>query len=53
MTSTTSLRSQSTGAVDTFSLSGMRLTAQYTGPRIEVRRSDDGAVLSRKIIVGQ
>ena len=48
-----SLRSQSTGAVDTFSLSGMRLTAQYTGPRIEVRRSDDGAVLSRKIIVGQ
>ena len=53
MTSTTSLRSQSTGAVDTFSLSGMRLTAQYAGPRIEVRRSDDGAVLSRKIIVGQ
>ena len=50
---TPSLRSQSTGAVDTFSLSGMRLTAQYTGPRIEVRRSDDGAVLSRKIIVGQ
>ena len=50
---TPSLRSQSTGAVDTFSLSGMRLTAQYAGPRIEVRRSDDGAVLSRKIIVGQ
>lgn len=42
--------SQSAGAVDTYSLSGIRLTAQNAGPYIEVRRSDDGAVVSRKVI---
>ena len=42
--------SQSAGAVDTYSLSGIRLTTQNAGPYIEVRRSDDGAVVSRKVI---
>ena len=48
---TPSFRSQSSGIIDTFSLSGMRLTAQNAGPYIEVLRSDDGAVLSRRIVV--
>ena len=46
------LRSHSTGTVDAYySLSGTRLTAQGAGPRIEVRRYDDGTVVSRKIMV--
>jgi len=45
------LRSCSDGNADFYSLSGVRLTDQHRGPCIEVRRSDDGMVLSRKIIV--
>ncbi len=46
------LHSHSTGTVDAYySLSGTRLTAQGAGPRIEVRRYDDGTVVSRKIMV--
>ena len=46
------LHSHSTGTVDAYySLSGTRLTAQSAGPRIEVRRFDDGTVVSRKIMV--
>ena len=44
-------RSCSDGTTDLYSLSGIRLTAQHKGPCVEVRRSDDGIVLSRKIIV--
>ena len=36
---------------DFYSLSGIRLTAQHTGPRIEVLRSDDGTILSRRIVI--
>ena len=36
---------------DFYSLSGIRLTAQHTGPRIEVSRSDDGTILSRRIVI--
>ena len=36
---------------DFYSLSGIRLTAQHTGPRIEVLRSDDGTILSRRIVM--
>ena len=46
------LHSHSAGTVDAYySLSGTRLTAQSAGPRIEVRRFDDGTVVSRKIMV--
>ena len=41
------------GNVEIYSLSGTRLKPHYRGPRIEVLRSDDGAVVSRKIIVRQ
>ena len=41
-----------TTSVDTYSLSGIRLTAQNaTGPCIEICRSDNGTILSRKIVV--
>ena len=36
---------------DFYSLSGIRLTAQHAGPRIEVSRSDDGTILSRRIVI--
>ena len=46
------LHSHSAGTVDAYySLSGTRLTAQSAGPRIEVRRFEDGTVVSRKIMV--
>jgi lysophospholipase L1-like esterase len=41
----------SAGIIDTYSLNGMRLTAQNAGPCIEVHRSDDGTLFSRKIFV--
>ena len=34
-----------------YSLSGIRLTAQHAGPRIKVSRSDDGTILSRRIVM--
>ena len=37
--------------VDAYSLSGVRQRPHGTGPYIEVRRSDDGQVVSRKIVV--
>ena len=41
-----------TTSVDTYSLSGIRLTAQNaTGPCIEICRSENGTILSRKIVV--
>jgi hypothetical protein len=40
-----------TAIADCYSLSGVRLVSPHSGPCIEVQRSDDGAILSRKIIV--
>jgi len=43
---------QSATSIDTYSLSGIRLTAQnLSGPYIEICRSDNGTILSRKIVV--
>ena len=41
----------SVASVDTYSISGIRLVAHHSGPRIEIQRADNGAVLSRKVIV--
>ena len=41
----------SVASVDTYSISGIRLAAHHSGPRIEIQRADNGAVLSRKVIV--
>ena len=52
-TTVTALRpanSASMAAVERFSLCGMRLSEPCCGPYVEVLRSEDGAVLSRKII---
>lgn len=46
-----SYHSHTTVNVDSYSLSGMKLTALSAGPRIEVEHSDDGAIISRKIVV--
>ena len=34
-----------------YSLTGTRLTAQHTGPCIEVRQSEDGTIYSRKVVM--
>ena len=45
---------QHTTSVGLYSLSGIRLTAQHTqGPCIAVSRSEDGAVISRKVVIGK
>ena len=37
---------------DLYSISGMRLTAQHTqGPYIAISRSDDGAIIARRVII--
>ena len=38
-------------SVDTYSMSGVRTTAQHAGPYIEVQRADNGTVVSRKVIL--
>ena len=35
---------------NTYSMNGTRLTAHHSGPYIEMRRTDDGAVVARKIV---
>jgi lysophospholipase L1-like esterase len=43
---------RSAASVDTYSLNGLRLTAQHTsGPHIEIQRTDDGSVLSRRVVL--
>ena len=45
---------QHTTSVGLYSLSGIRLTAQHTqGPCIAVSRAEDGAVISRKVVIGK
>ncbi|MBO4451928.1 MAG: hypothetical protein J5770_05855 [Bacteroidaceae bacterium] len=42
----------SVASIETYTLSGIRLmTPQTTGTYIEVRRADDGTILSRKVVV--
>lgn len=46
-----SFRHQPATVVDTYSMSGSRMIVQHTStPYIEVRRSEDGAILSRKVV---
>ena len=42
---------RSVASVDTYTLSGVRTEAQGAGPYIEVSRSENGTVLSRKVIL--
>ncbi len=47
-----SVHQPSTISVETYSLSGMRLTTlPTTGTYIEVRHMDDGTILTRKVVV--
>ena len=45
------LQSRTVGSIDTYSLSGIRLTAQNAGPCIEVRRANDGTIISRRLVL--
>lgn len=51
-TAISSIRQHQTASVETYAMSGMRLTTktQQKSPIIEVRRFDDGTVVSRKMV---
>ena len=42
---------QSTTSIERYSMSGTRLTTRYSGPCIELRRADDGTIVSRKKVM--
>jgi len=46
-------KQEANAAVEHYTLSGMRLKSMHGGPCIEIRRSADGSILSRRIVVSE